>query len=96
MIPYNLKVTFKKAGIYPFDSTVISSAQVAPAVIFTQSEEQDQGDISNSISNQGTADENSTAEIQSSQFVHEVQLFQDAYEIHPLKLFIKKNQSKSK
>lgn len=42
MSPENLSSAFKKAGIYPFNSSVISQEQVAPSVIYRATEEPDQ------------------------------------------------------
>ena len=42
MSPENLTSAFKKAGIYPFNSSVISQEQVAPSVIYRETEESDQ------------------------------------------------------
>ena len=43
LTPENLTAAFRKTGIYPFDSQVISDSQVAPAVIY-QSQQTEQPD----------------------------------------------------
>ena len=42
MSPENLTSAFKKAGIYPFNGSVMSQEQVAPSVIYRETEESDQ------------------------------------------------------